>query len=147
MMIELVFSAATLSLRWNSAATVVAGQPNTFGAASDQLFYPYGIALDSADSLYIADTYNSRVQKYLLGASSGVTVAGYANGTFSTTSSGLYQAIHVVVDGNGNIYVADSNNQRVQFWSNRATTGMTVAGTGRGLIQLLRRVTWRIISF
>ena len=139
-MIELVFSATSLSLRWNSTATVVAGQSNAFGTASSQLFYPYGIALDSADSLYIADTYNSRVQKYLSGASSGVTVAGYANGTFSTASSGLYQTIHVAVDSNGNIYVADSGNHRVQFWSNRASTGIIVAGTGRELIKLLHRV-------
>ena len=43
-------------------------------ATSAQLYYPQGVAVDSAGNLYIADTYNARIRK----VSNGVitTVAG-----------------------------------------------------------------------
>ena len=45
--------------------------------------------------------------------------------TSSTTPHG------VAVDGSGNVYVADSNNNRVQRWAPGATSGVTVAGWQR----------------
>ena len=128
---NLVLSATTLSLRWNSTGTVVAGQTGVTGVASNLLSYPYGISLDGANSLYIADRLNNRVQKYFSGGSSGVTVAGQANGASGMAPAYLNIPVHIAVDLNSNIYVADSYNHRVQFWSNGTSTGVTLAGTGK----------------
>ena len=47
-----------------------------WGDAANQLYRPYGIALDASGNLYIADTENHRIQKWAPGASEGETVAG-----------------------------------------------------------------------
>ena len=46
-------------------------------ATSAQLFYPLGVAADSAGNLYIADTGNSRIRK----VSNGVITTVAGNGT------------------------------------------------------------------
>jgi sugar lactone lactonase YvrE len=83
------------------------------------------------NTLYIADYQNNRIQMYLPGASIGTTVAGFSNGIQVTNSSGFAYPADVVVDSDGNIYVADSYNSRVQFWSNGASYGTTIAGSGK----------------
>jgi hypothetical protein len=71
------------------------------------------------------------VQKWVLGASSGTTVAGQANGNFSASAAGLYAPNGVYVDVNDNLYVADTYNYRVQLWTTGASVGTRVAGNGR----------------
>ncbi len=39
----------------------------TAGSSLTQLYYPWGIYLDGSNSIYIADYYNHRVQKYMAG--------------------------------------------------------------------------------
>jgi uncharacterized protein (TIGR03437 family) len=99
-------------------------------ATSAELNYPQGVAVDSAGNVYIADTYNQRVRK----VSGGVitTVAGNGTVGFSgdggpATSAQLVPAA-VAVDSAGNLYVADSYNNRVRKVSNGVIT--TVAGDG-----------------
>ena len=99
------------------------------GSASNQLYYPFGIAIDSSNSLYVADWQNNRVQKWPVNASVGTTVAGQANGTSGSSSSYLTTASDVILDSSGNVYVADMGNSRIQFWSNGSTSGTTIAGT------------------
>ncbi len=68
---------------------------------------------------------------YLRGAGTGTKVAGFSNGTMVTSSYGFMYTSDVVVDSNGNLYVADVDNSRVQFWLNGASSGTTVAGNGK----------------
>jgi sugar lactone lactonase YvrE len=86
-------------------------------ATNAQLNAPYGIAVDSAGNLYIADGGNLRIRK----VSDGVitTVAGGAGG-FSgyngpATSAQLGYPTGLAVDSAGNIYVVDSDNNRVRL--------------------------------
>ena len=55
-------------LYWNVNGVTVAGN-GLRGSGLNELDRPNGIHLDSSDNLYIADTYNRRVMKYLPGNS------------------------------------------------------------------------------
>ncbi|MGO9895396.1 MAG: NHL repeat-containing protein [Bryobacteraceae bacterium] len=127
----------------NGVITTVAGS-GTGGFSGDggpatnaELYFPEGVAVDSAGNLYIADTNNNRTRK----VSNGVitTVAGCAAcSQYSTnvtlnqaaTSVALYQPSGVTVDSAGNLYIADQLNDRVCKVSNGVIT--TVAGSVQG---------------
>jgi sugar lactone lactonase YvrE len=77
------------------------------------------IALDSAGThLYIADTYNNVIREVDLGTGIVSTVAGdyscgygsYSGDGASATSACLNSPVGIVVDGSGDIYIADSGN-------------------------------------
>lgn len=103
--------------RWAPGAptgTVVAGQNRVKGAAANQLNSPAGIFVDSTGSLYVSDTGNNRIQKWAVGATSGVTVAG-GNGE-GTALNQLKSPTSIFVDSKGNIYVLELGNNRVSKW-------------------------------
>jgi uncharacterized protein (TIGR03437 family) len=114
------------------AGTGTAGFSGDGGPASSAAMnLPLGIAVDAAGNLYIADTDNNRIRKV-----SGGTIATVA-GTGSTGSTGdngratsatLTYPYGVAVDSAGNIYIADTGNNRIRKVSNGTIT--TVAGTG-----------------
>jgi len=114
------------------AGTGTAGFSGDNGPAiSAQLYAPSGIALDAAGNLYIADTYNGAVRK----VSNGVitTVAGTGTPGFSgdnglATSAQLNNPYGLAVDSAGNIYIADTGDQRIRRVSSAAIS--TVAGNG-----------------
>jgi sugar lactone lactonase YvrE len=100
-----------------------------------QLYYPYSVAVDGVGNLYIADYYNQRIRKVTAATGIITTVAGTDVGGFSgdggaATAAQLLYPNGVAVDGAGNLYIADTSNQRVRKVT--AATGIitTVAGTG-----------------
>lgn len=114
--------------------TTVAGVTGQAGSAVNQLKYPIGaVAVDEAGFIYVADTYNHRVQKFppnSTSATSGTTVAG-VTGQSGSAANELNYPEGVVVDPAGYIYVADKYNHRIQKFppnSTSATSGTTVAG-------------------
>ncbi|CAF3522008.1 unnamed protein product [Rotaria sp. Silwood1] len=117
-------------LRWNPSAITIAGSTGQKGNASNLLNVPFGLTLDSSTTLYIADGFNNRVQKYLRDESFGVTVAGQVDGSSNSTSSYLNFPSDVAVDSDGNIYVTDTFNYRVQLWTSGSSSGTLAAGTG-----------------
>jgi gliding motility-associated-like protein len=116
-----------------SGITVAGG--NGVGSAANQ-FEPTGVYLDASGNLYVTDFMNNRILEFPPGSTSatnGITIGG-GNGPGSAANqlSGAYCGI---VDGNGDVYVADQVNQRVQKFpagSTSATSGITVAG-GNGI--------------
>lgn len=90
--------------------------------------------------MYISDRYNHRVQKYLLGASNGTTVAGNPNGIAGTSLYDLNEATGVAIDRNGNIYATDRNNLRVLFYENGTLLGKIVAGDGKHILILFFKI-------
>jgi hypothetical protein len=83
-----------------------------------------GLAIDTAGAIYVSDTGNNRVQKWVPGASEGVTVAG-GNGAGSRADQ-LWSPRGIAVDSAGNVYVADKDNSRVQRWAPGATEGASI---------------------
>ncbi len=100
-------------------------------AANASLSFPTGSAVDAAGNLYFADQVNAVVRKVTGGIIA--TVAGNGNYAFSGDGGpALNSAMNpsaVVVDGTGNLYIADQGNNRVR----KVTPGGTIstfAGNG-----------------
>ncbi len=121
----------------NGTITTIAGNANPGysgdggPSASASLDGPFGVAIDSTGNLYIADTSNSRVRRVFAGTIA--TIAGNGNYRFSgdggpATSASLNLPSGVVNDSAGNLYIADSLNNRVRKSSGRTIN--TVAGSG-----------------
>jgi hypothetical protein len=110
----------------------------TLGSSSAELHYPQGVTVDGAGNTYIADTDNDRIQKVAAFSGAITTVAGitnesgYGGDEGAATSAKLDEPQGVVVDGAGNLYIADFGNDRVREVN--AVTGIitTVAGNGTG---------------
>ncbi|CAF0941675.1 unnamed protein product [Rotaria sordida] len=102
------------------------------GEAADRFDRPFSVVLDSSNTLYISDQNNNRVQKWLAGASTGTTVAGQASTVAGMDSNSLDNPSGVLLDSSGNIYVADTNNFRIQYWPQGASSGTTIAGITAG---------------
>ena len=102
------------------------GEP---GTGEGQFNGLYGMALDSSDNVYVADSLNHRVQKF--NSTGGFILkwgsSGTGDGQFDTPWC-------LAVDSNDNVYVADSQNHRVQKFN--STGGFILQwgtnGTGDG---------------
>ncbi len=95
---------------------------------------PYGVTLDAAGNLYIADFLSSRVRR-VTPAGVITTVAGTGQPGFSgdggpATSAAMYLPERMAVDGAGNLYIVDYGNCRVRKVSASGTIS-TVAGDGQ----------------
>ena len=105
-------------------------------ATAAQLLYPYGVTLDSAGNMFIADTNNHRVRKVTQGTGTITTVAGNGtagyNGDGPATGARLYFPTGVAVDSLGNLYIADQSNNLVRKVTPATGIISTVAGTGVG---------------
>ena len=104
-------------------------------ATSAQLNVPSGVAVDSSGNLYIADTYNQRIRKVTASDGKISTVAGagtmgYSGDDGPATSAQLANPNGVAVDSLGNLYIADTYNQRIRKVTASDGTISTVAGTG-----------------
>ncbi|CAF4048940.1 unnamed protein product, partial [Adineta steineri] len=118
---------------WNSTGETVAGDAaGTLGIASNRLNFPYGLKFDSSNALYITDYNNNRIQKWIAGASNGTTLAGQINGAWGQSSTFLNGPVGLVLDSNDNMYFSDRANCRIMFWTNGASSGSMIAGTGIG---------------
>jgi trimeric autotransporter adhesin len=116
------------------AGTGVAGFAGDGGpATAAQLNGPSGVTLDSEGNIYIADTLNNRVRRIApdgtISTFAGTGAGGFSGDGGPATAAQLFNPAQTAIDGAGNVYIADYNNQRVRVVS-RAGTISTVAGSG-----------------
>lgn len=100
---------------------------------------PNGLALDSAGNLYVADTHNGRVRKVIAatGVISTVAGSGFVSGNIqmfggdggAAMVAGLALPRGLTIDAAGNLYVADSANQRIRRIS---PSGTITTAVGQG---------------
>jgi hypothetical protein len=102
---------------WNSNGITVAGGHGQ-GSGLNQLDHPMGLFIDENSSIYIADTYNHRIMKWISGSSNGEVVVSY-NDSKNFVSS-------VVVDKNGTMYFCDRFNNRIEQWFKNLNYGETI---------------------
>lgn len=102
-------------------------------ATSAQLNGPYSLAIDRAGTLYIADGGNHRIRKVssngTIATLAGTGVAGYSGDGGPAISAQLNAPLGVTVDNSGNVYIADSFNQRIRKVAPEGIIS-TVAGDG-----------------
>jgi hypothetical protein len=110
-------------------ATVFGGAA---GTEPGQFREPGGLAMDARHRLYVADTFNNRIQVY-----DPYDGSWTVWGQFGTNAGEFNQPAGITVDAQGNVYVADSNNNRIQ--KRIATNGVwrTWGGYGAGLGQFI----------
>ena len=102
--------------------TVAAGVNNGQGAAANQLYRPQGIAIDNDGNVYVADTYNNRIQVFAPGSTNGVALPGVFN-----------NPADVFIDKKGNIYVSNAGSNNVVMAPNGSSNFTVVAGNnGQG---------------
>ena len=99
------------------------------GAGNDRFSYPFGVFLDESNpnTLYVADTFNQRIQRWLAGATSGTTVAGFT-GYYGNGLNQLWNPTSITLDNNRNMFIVDSNNNRILQWAIGSSSGMIIAG-------------------
>ena len=128
--------------RSTGVINTVAGDGSYYGgfqgdngpATSATLDRPNGVAVDAEGNIYISDSDNNRIRKVTKSTGVITTVAGtgtkgYNGDGRQATSADLNYPNGVAVDASGNIYIADTNNNRIRMVTK---TGMiiTVAGNG-----------------
>jgi sugar lactone lactonase YvrE len=122
-----------------AAGTGTSGNGSDGGlATATELGTPEGVAVDKLGNLYISDTSNGRIRMVtaLTGAISTVAGTGQYSGTLGdgglATAAYLAYPQGIAFDGAGNLYIADTSNNRIRMIN--ASTGIisTVAGGGTG---------------
>ncbi|CAF1374933.1 unnamed protein product [Rotaria sordida] len=94
----------------------------------------YGLYVDRDDNIYLSDQFYHYVFKFSPNQQNySEIVAGDRNGK-GNGSHQLNEPKQIYVDSSYNIYIADSQNHRIQKWAPGAKQGVTVAGgNGQGL--------------
>lgn len=120
------------------AGTGVTGSTNGSGATA-QFYYPDGIDVDDAGTVYVADSSNQTIRKITSTGTVSLfagtnTTSGFAEGGVGTARFNYPRGVAVAPDGT--VYVADSSNQRIRQITPAGVVstlaGSSTAGTNDG---------------
>jgi hypothetical protein len=143
---DVYFSDATNNLIWVLAANTTVAPARTAGhiyivSTGTTLSLPTGIFIDSFDNVYFADTNRHVVREIPASTGNGLTAGvlttiagidganGYDGDGAGATSAHLNSPFGVFVDGAGNVFISDTNNNVI-----REVAGVTAGGKTKGSI-------------
>ena len=108
----------------NGIITTVAGKNGSgysgdgVAATNATLSFPFGVACDAFDNLYIADRNNNRIREVdsngIITTVAGNGSSGYSGDGSAATNASLNLPIGVAFDASGNLYIADFFNSRIR---------------------------------
>jgi len=103
------------------------------GTAPGQLSFPYGVAVDAAGRVFVADNLNHRIVRF-----GTAPEYGYVSrwGGFGTAPGRLAYVRGLAVDAGGNVYVANTGNDRIDVFDRGGALLRSFGTSGRALGQL-----------
>ncbi len=113
--------AGTLINFWGSKSGADATQ-----AATGQFNEPWGVAVGPDGSVYVADTWNFRIQKF---SPDGTFLKAWGSSSGSDPNFNLYGPRAVAVDSQGRVFVADTGNKRIVIYDSEGNF-LDKIGTG-----------------
>ena len=100
-----------------AGAAGVSGSADGTGAAA-RFFGPQGLTADNSGNLFVADTNNHTIRQVVLATGTVTTVAGSAGVAGSAdgpdSAARFFYPSALTVDSNGNLYVADTDNDTIR---------------------------------
>ena len=115
--IEMLAAAGTISTVAGTGSSGFSGDGGP--ALSAELSYPSAVAVDGDENIYIAGTRQNRVRLVTpdgnIATIAGTGVAAYTGDTGPALEVALFNPNGIAVDGQGNLWVADTGNNRVRM--------------------------------
>lgn len=142
LLLALPLAAGALGLTRSGQLDDAAGTPGKRGFSGDggdalsaRLNAPMGIAADQRGNIYFSDTANHRVRRVSVRTGEIETVAGtgekgFENDGGHATMAALNSPTGLAFDSLGNLFIADTGNQRIRMYTPNGYL-YTVAGNGR----------------
>ncbi len=127
----------------SSAAPVISIFANaTAGATIGKVNKPTAVAVDIQGRVYVADTFNNRIQINVDSTPTGWQI--FADATAGTSIGKVNMPRGIFVTSTNHVYIADTNNNRIQVNKTGAASGWMVfmpAGTAVGSVNAPQGVT------
>jgi uncharacterized protein (TIGR03663 family) len=104
----------------------------TKGTDPGQFNEPWGVAVSAQGNVYVADTWNHRVQEF---TTDGKFVRAWGSQPVGEPQSGdgqFFGPRAIAIDGQGNVYVTDTGNKRIQKFTSDGTFVASIGGPGAG---------------
>jgi sugar lactone lactonase YvrE len=134
-LVRKVTSAGVISTVAGTAAT--AGYSGDGGlATAAELDSPYGVAVDSSDNVYIADSGNQVIRLvtnstgFISTVAGTAGVGGYSGNAGQATSAEIQNPTAVLLDDSGNLYISQIHSSAIRKVTLSSGVITTVAGSG-----------------